>query len=238
MSHRKAVMASLAAGVLASVTGAVFVVTGLAATSAPAAAATTGCSVAYQNLSAWQSTPTSGGFNTTLAITNLGDPISHWTVTFTPPSGQTVTGGWNAAFTITSTVTATDVGWNGAIATGATNTSVGVQGTWSRSSAGSAPPSPFPQPTDFTLNGVRCTGGTTSANLPPTISLTNPTAGQAFNVGTNINFGANASDPDGSVVRVDFLNGSTVIGSDTTAPFAFAWTGVAASAEINRRLDM
>jgi endoglucanase len=228
MSHRKAVMASVAAGVLASVTGAVFVFAGLATTAAPAAAATTGCSVAYQNVSAWQSTSTSGGFNATLAITNLGDPVSHWTVTFTPPGGQTVTGGWNATYTITSTVSATDAGWNGAIATGATNTSVGVQGTWSRSTAGSAPPSPFPQPTDFTLNGVRCTGGTTSANLPPTISLTNPGAGQAFNAPATINFGATASDPDGSVVRVEFLNGSTVVGSDTTAPYGFAWTNVAA----------
>ena len=26
--------------------------------------------------------------DTTLAITNLGDPISHWTLTFTMPSGQ------------------------------------------------------------------------------------------------------------------------------------------------------
>ena len=228
MSHRTAaVLASVAVGVLASVAGAAFVVTGLVATAAPAAAATSGCSVAYQNLNAWQSSPTSGGFNTTLAITNLGDPISHWTLTFTPPSGQTVTSGWNATFTLTSTISATDIGWNGAIASGATNATVGMQGTWSRSSAGAAPPSPFPQPTDFTLNGVRCTGSTTSANLPPTISLISPTAGQRFRAGT-ITFGANASDPDGSVVRVDFLNGSTVIGSDTTAPYAFSWTNVAA----------
>ena len=137
MSHRKGLVASVAAVVLASVAGAVFMVTGLAATAVPAAAATTGCSVAYQNLSAWQSSPTSGGFNTTLAITNLGDPISHWTLTFTPPSGTTVTGGWNATFTFASTVSATDVGWNGGIATGATNASVGIQGGWSRSSAGS-----------------------------------------------------------------------------------------------------
>jgi len=205
------------------------VVIGLIAVAArPAAAATTGCTVTYQNINAWQSSPTSGGFNATLAITNLGDPISHWTLTFTPPSGTAVTSGWNATFTFGSTVSATDVGWNGGIATGATNTSVGVQGSWSRSSAGSAPPSPFPQPTDFTLNGVRCTGSTTSANLPPTISLTTPSAGQAFRAPATINFGANASDPDGSVVRVDFLNGSTVIGSDTAAPFSFAWTNVAA----------
>src|SRR5262249_50161421 len=188
-------VASLAVGGLAAVTVAVFVVTSLAVTAVPAAAATTRCSIAYQNLDAWQSTPTSGGFNATMAITNLGDPISHWTVTFTPPRGQTVTGGWNATYTTTSTVSATDVGWNGAIATGATNTSVGVQGTWSRSTAGSAPPSPFPQPTDFALNGVRCTGGTTSANLPPTISLTNPTAGQTFNQGTTINIRSEEHTP-------------------------------------------
>jgi aryl-phospho-beta-D-glucosidase BglC (GH1 family) len=206
----------------------VFVVTGLAATAVPAAAATIGCSVAYQNLSAWQSSPTSGGFNTTLAITDLGDSISHWTLTFTPPGGTTVTSGWNASFAIGSTVSASDAGWNGGIATGATNATVGIQGTWSRSSAGSAPPSPFPQPTDFTLNGVQCTGGTNTFNVPPTISLVNPSAGQAFATTAAINFAATASDPDGSVVRVDFLNGSTVIGSDTTAPYTFAWTNVAA----------
>ena len=227
MSHRKALVLSVAAGVLASAAGAAIVVTGLAATATPAAAATTGCTVAYQNLSAWQSSSTSGGFNATLAITNLGDPVSHWTVTFTSPSGAPVTGGWNATFTVGATVSATDVGWNGAIATGATNTSVGVQGTWSRATAGSAPPSPFPQPADFALNGVRCTGGTTSANLPPTIALVNPSAGQAFRTGSTINFAANASDPDGTVARVDFLNGATVIGSATTSPFTFAWTNVA-----------
>jgi endoglucanase len=227
MSHRKALVASVAAGVLASMTGGVLMVSGLAVTATPAAAATSGCTIAYQNVSAWQSNATSGGFNTTLAITNLGDPISHWTVTFTAPSGTTVTGGWNGTFTITSTVSITDVGWNGGIASGAINTSVGVQGTWSRATAG-PPPSPFPQPTDFTLNGVRCTGGTTSVNLPPTISLTNPTAGQAFRAPGTINFGATASDPDGSVARVDFLNGSTVVGSDTTAPYSFTWTNVAA----------
>src|SRR4051812_46987454 len=103
----------------------VLVVAGWVAVAKPAAAATTGCSVSFQNLSAWQSSSTSGGFNTTLAITNLGDPISHWTLTFTPPAGQTVTSGWNATFTIGTTVTATDAGWNGAIASGATNASAG-----------------------------------------------------------------------------------------------------------------
>ncbi|HEU4733803.1 MAG TPA: cellulose binding domain-containing protein, partial [Kofleriaceae bacterium] len=207
MSHPRARLTSVAVSVL--------IVAGLAAMTRSAAAATAGCTVTYQSLNAWVSSPTSGGFTTNLAITNLGDPISHWTLTFTVPGGQTVTSGFNAGFSFTpTTVSATDVGWNGSIGTGVTNTSVGIQGTWSRSTAGSAPPNPFPQPTDFTLNGVRCTGSTTGGNLPPTVNLTSPAAGQAFNAPATVNFAATASDADGSVVRVEFLSGSTVIGSD------------------------
>ena len=57
MSHRKAVLASVAAGVLASAAIGALAVGGVAAVATPAAAATTGCSVAYQNLNAWQSSP-------------------------------------------------------------------------------------------------------------------------------------------------------------------------------------
>src|SRR5215510_24657 len=127
MRHRKALLAAGAVGVL--------VAAGAAVVAIPAAAAATGCSVAYQNLNTWQSSPTSGGFNTTLAITNLGDPVAHWTLTFTMPSGQTRTGGWNANYTGTTAVSATDIAWNGAIGTGQTNTSVGLQGDWTRSTA-------------------------------------------------------------------------------------------------------
>lgn len=154
MRHRKALLACGAVGLLA--------VAGVAAVTIPAAAAATGCSVTYQNLNTWQSSPTSGGFTTGLAITNLGDPVSHWTLTFTLPAGQTRTSGWNATFSGSTAITATDAGWNGAIGTGATDTSVGLQGEWTRSAGGSAPPTPFPQPADFALNGVACTGSTTS----------------------------------------------------------------------------
>ncbi|GAB3803133.1 cellulase family glycosylhydrolase [Micromonospora zhanjiangensis] len=159
------------------------------------ASAAAGCSVTYTNTSAWQSSPTSGSFNTTIAITNLGDPVSHWTLTFTMPTGHTRTGGWNATYTGTTTVSATDIGWNGAIGTNQTNTSVGLQGDWTRSTAGPTPPSPFPQPTNFALNGVACTGGTGPSPTPttprpttpgptpttptPTISPSNPPGGAA-----------------------------------------------------------
>ncbi|NUT36835.1 MAG: cellulase family glycosylhydrolase [Hamadaea sp.] len=171
-------------------------------------------------------------------MTNLGDPIVHWTLTFTLPSGHTRTSGWNATYTGATAVTATDVGWNGSIGTGQTNASVGLQGEWTRAAAGSAPPNPFPRPSDFALNGVACTGATSSpspspsssggGNQAPTVSLTSPTAGQSFTAPATVAFAATAADADGTVTRVDFLNGSTVVGSDTTSPYGFAWTGVAA----------
>jgi len=229
MSHRKALLASVAAGAV--------VLAGAAVVALPASAATSGCSVTYANTNAWQSSSTSGGFTTTLAITNLGDPITHWTLTFTLPGGHTRTGGWNATFTGTSAVTATDIGWNGSIGTGTTNTTVGLQGTWTRTAPGSTPPSPFPQPTNFDLNGVACTGSTgpspsasasSGGNRAPSVALTSPTAGQTFTVPATVNLAATASDPDGTVARVEFLNGSTVLSSDTTPPYTFSWTNVTA----------
>jgi endoglucanase len=230
MRPRRVLLASCAAGVL--------VVAGAAALVLPAAAAATGCSVAYRNVNAWQSSPTSGGFNATLAITNLGDPVTGWTLMFTLPGGQTRSGGWNATYTGTTSITATDVGWNGSIGTGQTNTSVGMQGSWTRSTAGSAPPNPLPQPTNVTLNGVACTGSVSSpspssaspTNRPPTVVLTSPAPGGSFPAPATINFAATASDPDGTVARVEFLGGGAVVGTDTTAPYTFAWTNVGAGA--------
>jgi hypothetical protein len=175
MSHRRAALVFSTVGILAAA--------GLAAVDVPATAAATGCSVAYQNVNAWESSPTSGGFTTTLAITNLGAPISHWTLTFTMPAGETRTGGWNATYAGTTAITATDAGWNGSIGTGQTDTSAGLQGDWTRTTAGTAPPTPFPQPTDFALNGVACTGVVSSpspSNSPsPSASSSSGSGGVA-----------------------------------------------------------
>ena len=39
---------------------------------------------------------------------------------------------------------------------------------------------------------------------------------------------ASATDADGTVAKVEFFNGSTKLGEDTTAPYTYDWTGVAA----------
>lgn len=68
----------------------------------------------------------------------------------------------------------------------------------------------------------------TTGNLPPTVALTAPAASDLFTTPATINIAATASDSDGTVSKVEFYNGTTLLGEDTVAPYTFAWTDVAA----------
>ncbi len=75
----------------------------------------------------------------------------------------------------------------------------------------------------------RVTPQTEPGNTPPTVSLTSPTSGSgAYIAPATIALAATAADADGTVVRVDFYAGATLIYSDTTGPYAFSWTDVPA----------
>jgi len=65
-------------------------------------------------------------------------------------------------------------------------------------------------------------------NTPPTVTLTSPANGTSVAAPATVVVSANASDSDGSVSRVDFFAGATLIGSDTTAPYSITWSNVAA----------
>lgn len=80
--------------------------------------------------------------------------------------------------------------------------------------------------TTATISQVRIV--TAGANQPPTVSLTSPANGASFTAPANITLQASASDPDGTIGRVEFFRGSTLIGSATAAPYSFNWTNVAA----------
>jgi regulation of enolase protein 1 (concanavalin A-like superfamily) len=66
------------------------------------------------------------------------------------------------------------------------------------------------------------------ANQPPSVSLTSPASGATFTAPATINLTASASDTDGTVGRVEFYSGTTLLGTDTSAPYSFSWTGVPA----------
>ncbi|MBO3751218.1 cellulose binding domain-containing protein [Streptosporangiaceae bacterium NEAU-GS5] len=66
-----------------------------------------------------------------LTITNTSSStITSWTVTFTLPSGHTLSGSWNATVTTSGqTVTVKSVSHNGTLSPGASTTSFGYQGS-------------------------------------------------------------------------------------------------------------
>lgn len=69
---------------------------------------------------------------------------------------------------------------------------------------------------------------TVNANSLPTISITNPEAGATFFAPATVALSATAADSDGTVNKVEFFHGTTLIGTATTAPYTFNWTNVAA----------
>jgi hypothetical protein len=128
-----------------------------------ARAATAGCSVSYTVSSQW-----GGGFNAGLSITNLGSPLTAWSLTWDFTAGQQVTQGWSASYAQAGPkVTATNASWNGSLATGG-STSIGFNGSWNNASN--------PAPTDFALNGVACTGSVTGTPSPSASPTSTPTS--------------------------------------------------------------
>jgi hypothetical protein len=74
----------------------------------------------------------------------------------------------------------------------------------------------------ITVNAV------TVVNQPPVVSLTSPANGSSYNAPASITVSANASDADGSVVKVEFYSGATLLGTSTASPYSYTWTGVGA----------
>ncbi|ATO13363.1 esterase [Micromonospora sp. WMMA2032] len=100
------------------------------------------CRVGYV-VNAWNT-----GLTASVTITNTAtSPVNGWSLAFTLPGGQTITGGWNATYAPTSgTVTARNVSYNGAVAPGGSVT-IGFQATHTGNTG---------SPAAFTLNGSPC----------------------------------------------------------------------------------
>jgi hypothetical protein len=132
-------------------TAVVVAAVGLPAISAHAAA---GCQVNYTVTNQWQ-----GGFGANVTVTNLGDAVNGWRLTWSFTAGQTITQMWNGSYTQSGAqVTVTNATWNGSIPTGG-NASVGFNGGWNASN---------PVPTTFALNDTACTGSVGSPSPSPT----------------------------------------------------------------------
>ena len=163
-----------------------------------------------------------------VTVTNLLPP----TIALTSPAN-------NSAFTAPATISlAANVTANGHAITkvqfynGATllgeDTTAPYAFTWSSVAAGNY---------SLTAQVVYDSGSTvasTAANvtvtnqLPPTIALTSPANNAAFTAPATISLAANVTANGHAITKVQFYNGATLLGEDTTAPYVFTWSSVAA----------
>ncbi|MFF4874842.1 PHB depolymerase family esterase [Micromonospora sp. NPDC000668] len=100
------------------------------------------CRIGYA-VNAWNT-----GLTASVTITNTGAaPVNGWALTFTLPTGQRITNGWNAQYSPASgAVTARNISYNAAIAPNA-SVDIGFQATHEGSTG---------KPSSFALNGVAC----------------------------------------------------------------------------------
>jgi endoglucanase len=184
------------------------------ASASSASAQTASCAATYTKT--WEG---GSGFGASIVIQNNGPSITNgWTLIFSFPNGQRLQNGWPVAFSQPAgsaqmTVSSNEP-WNQSIPSGQSFT-VGFNGTFS----GANNP-----PTQFTLNGTTCGGPPT--NTPPTISLNSPTSGQSFAAGATVPLTATASDPGGTVSRVEFRIDGNLVATDTSTPYSFNATGL------------
>ena len=67
-----------------------------------------------------------------------------------------------------------------------------------------------------------------SADVPPTVMISNPTNGSVFAAPATLNLMATASDSDGSVTNVQFFQGTTSLGSVANSPYSVTVRDLAA----------
>lgn len=181
-----------------------------------AAAATPACQVSYTVVNSW---PT--GFQGAITITNDGAPVTGWSLGFSFGGSQQVSNGWNGTWTQTGQdVEVTDAGWNASVATGG-SVSVGFTANFMGVNT---------DPTAFTFNGTMCGSGSGTGGVRPTVALTSPSQGQTFTAPATVPLTASASETGGSISKVEFFSGTTLLGTATTSPYSFTWSNVPAGA--------
>ncbi|GLY47075.1 cellulose 1,4-beta-cellobiosidase [Lentzea sp. NBRC 102530] len=186
---------------------AVVLIGGVPAVAAPLAVA---CTVTYQVTNEWNT-----GFGAAVSIRNDGEALNGWNLTWTFPDGQRVTQGWSGNFTQNgAVVSVTNPAWAPTLPSGGT-AQVGFNGSKGSTNR---------PPTDFAVNGVSCTG----PNQAPSVALTAPASGSSYTLPASIPLAATAQDTDGTVAKVDFYAGDTLIATDTSSPFTGTWTSAAA----------
>jgi cellulose 1,4-beta-cellobiosidase len=187
---------------------------GLGAAAAAPASAAPACQVAYTVTSDW-----GAGFTAAITITNTGSAITSWNLGYSYGGNQQLTEGWSGTWAQTGkNVTVSNASWNGSLAAGAA-TQIGANFSYSGTNTA---------PTAFTLNGATCNGTGGGGSGTPVVSLTSPATGSSFTAPATIPLAATASETGGTISKVEFFNGTMLLGTATASPYTFSWTSVPA----------
>ncbi|MGQ4483151.1 glycosyl hydrolase family 18 protein [Streptomyces sp. SAS_276] len=167
---------------------------------APAQAAST-ATATFTKSSDWGT-----GFGGQWTVKNTGtSAISSWTITWDFPTGTSVTSAWDADVTSSGNHwTAKNKSYNGTIAAGA-SVSFGFNGAGSGS------------PTNCSLNGGSCDGGTTVPGDAAPSAPGTPTASGITN--TSVNLSWSAATDDKGIKNYDVLRDGTKVATVTTTSY-------------------
>ncbi|MFF4143387.1 glycoside hydrolase family 48 protein [Streptomyces sp. NPDC001698] len=156
------------------------------------------------------------GFTADLTITNRGtDAINGWTLTYGYSGNQKLSNGWNGIWSQSGqTITVKNESYNGTIAAKSA-VSAGAQFSYSGTNTA---------PTSFAINGTTCAG----AHQPPVTVLTSPAAGAVYTQGAAVPLAATAAAADNaSISKVEFYDDTTLLGTDTSAPYSLSVSNLA-----------
>ncbi|KAB1984576.1 glycoside hydrolase family 18 chitinase [Streptomyces triticiradicis] len=146
------------------------------------------------------------GFEGKWTVKNTGTTaISSWTIQWDFPSGTSVTSAWDADVTNSGNHwTAKNKSWNGTLAAGA-SVSFGFNGSGSGS------------PSNCTLNGGSCDGGTTVPGDSAPSAPGTPTASSITD--TSVKLSWSAATDDKGVKNYDVLRGGNKVATVTTTSY-------------------
>lgn len=177
-------------------------------------------------------TDNEGASSTSSAVTVVVNANTPPTVTLTEPANNST---YIAPANISLTATATDAGgsvakvefFNGATKLGEDATSP-YSYNWTNVSAGT-----YTVTARATDNaGLTATSGpitiTVNNNQAPVVVIISPDDNSNYSAPASITIEAMASDPDGSVSKVEFYNGTAKLGEDLSNPYSFTWSSVPA----------
>ena len=186
---------------------------GLAAVAAAPASAAPVCQVTYTVNSDWGT-----GFSVAINITNNGPAITSWTLGYAYTGNQQIAQGWSGNWSQSGeNITVTNASWNGSLATGG---SASIGANFSYTGTNTAPAA-------FTLNGSTCNGTRAAAARPRCRSPARPTARRSP-PRRRFPSPPRPRSRAGSISKVEFFNGATLLGTATSSPYTFTWSSVPA----------